>query len=154
MSGSDTLYREMKAELQVVVSPLFDFATEQVRKRGAFLPFGATLSVQGEVVLQAAVPEGEVASSEEVLPLLIAGLQQDAMREGVAAVAVCEWVKIGKDGGRLHDAIKVHVHHNRGLAVAFYLPAHRQLLRDWHFGEMTARPADGLIQTWSTTDAT
>lgn len=154
MSDARTLYSEVKSELQAMASPLFDFAASQVRKRGAFLPFGATLSAHGEIALQAAVPEHEVVSSEEVLPILIDGLRQDAMDKGLTAVAVCEWVKIGIDGGRFHDAVKVHVHHSRGIAVAFYMRASKRLLGGWEFGSMTAHPADGLVKGWSTTGAT
>jgi hypothetical protein len=154
MSDADTLYSEVNDELQAMASPLFEFAESQVRKRGAFLPFGATLSAQGEIGFQAAGPKHELTSSEEVLPFLVEGLRQDAMNKGLAAVAVCEWVKISIDGGRFHDAVKVHLHHSRGIAVAFYEPVSKRLFKGWEFGSMTAHPADGLVEGWSTTGAT
>ncbi len=70
MSDTDSLYRELKGDLQTVAELLFDLACQQVKKRGAFLPVGAKLSADGETVLVAAAPDEDVTSSDVVLPLL------------------------------------------------------------------------------------
>ena len=150
MSDAGSLYRELKGDLQTVAEPLFEHACQQVKKRGTFLPVGARLSANGEVSLVAAVPEEEVTSSDVVLPLLVAALQQSAV--AYEAVALCEWVKIKLDGGRFRDAVKVHAHHKRGLSVAFYLPATKSLFGGWQFGDMISKPAEGLIESWPTSD--
>lgn len=148
MTDFATLYQQAKPELQTMADPLLDFATQQVTTRGGFLPFGATLTEEGRVERQAAAPAAAVVSGDEVLPLLLAGLQRIAAA-GARAVAVCEWVRIGSEGGALTDAVKVSVHHRGGVAVAFYLPATKPLLRSWRFGEIIARSAAALIDTWS-----
>lgn len=152
MSDLQKRYTEVKDELMKVADPLFGFATEQVLKQGAFLPFAAVLAADGQVALVAAAPEREPASGEDVLPLLVAGLQQSAAREDVTAAAACEWVKIGLNGGKLQHAVKVHAHHRRGVAVTFYLPATKPLLRKWQFGEMIMTPAPPLIEAWPNAD--
>ena len=149
MTAFATLYREVKDELQAISGPLMDFAAEQVTKHGGFLPFGATLTTTGAIALQAAAPEEEPTTSEVVLPLLVTGLVTSVKAdEAISAVAACEWVKIGLEGGALNDAIKVQVHHRRGIAVAFYLSAKKRLLRGWEFGDVIAKPADALIDGW------
>jgi hypothetical protein len=96
MADTDSLYRELKGDLETVAEPLFDFACQQVKQRGAFLPVGSKLSIDGETGLVAAAPDDEVTSSDIVLPLLVAALTKSAT--GAVAVALCEWVKI--EGGR------------------------------------------------------
>jgi hypothetical protein len=146
MSNSDDLYGELKGDLQTVAEPLFEFACQQVEKRGAFLPFGAKLLANGETELVAGAPDDDVTTSEAVLPLVIAALQQAA--SNADAVGVCEWVKIEVESGKMQDAVKTHVQHRRGLSVAFYIPATKPLLRGWQFGEMIVTPANELFPSW------
>jgi hypothetical protein len=149
MTDVASLYRELKVDLERVSSPLFDCAQQQVRKRGAFLPFGASLSNKGELALHAGSTGEELVSSTEVLPLLHAGLRTAAAQGGLSAVAVCEWVKITPDGGEQTDAIKVLVEHERGLTVAFYVPCRRRrLLGSWRFAATLAKSAEPEVQPW------
>ncbi len=142
------LYSQAKQDFQVVSEPLFDFAEQQVRRRGAFVPFGAVLDGSAKVSLHAASSGADRASCLELLPLLHEGLRSRD-REGVRAVAVCEWVKITPEGSSQTDAIKVLVEHANGLTVAFYLPMRRKMLGKWHVGEMLVLPAEPEIGLWS-----
>ncbi len=146
MPDTDTLYRELKGDLQTVAEPLFELACGQVEKRGAFLPFGAKLSTEGEVSLVAAAPEEDATTSDVVYPLMIAALRESARTSN--AIALAEWVKIAPDGGKQTDAVKVHTQHKRGLSVAFYIPSTKKLFRSWQFGEMMVIPADPLLESW------
>ena len=145
MSDHAALYQLAKSDLQAIADPLIDFATQQVSKRGAFLPFGATLA-NGAVRLHAATTGADRASSTEVLPVLIAGLQRAAADD--TAAAVCEWVRITPEGGAETDAVKVWAHHRTGVSVAFYLPATKPFLRSWRFGEMMVQAAPRLVEAW------
>lgn len=146
MTDLDALYVELQDDLQVLADPLFDFAGEQVAKRGAFLPFGAVLNSLGEVDLHGATGGADVESPAEVLPLLHEGLL-DAAADALA-LAVCEWVSIQPDGGKTTDAIKVLVEHSRGLTVAFYLPMRKKLIGGWVADEMLVMPADPEVGAW------
>jgi len=148
MSVDRQLYTELKDDLATITGPLFELAEKLVRQQGAFLPFGAVLAETGEVALHAAAPENDLTTAKEVLPLLVDALQQ-AVRPGAAAAAVAEWVKIGQDGGPLVDAMKVQVHHRRGLCVVLYVPATKRFLKGWQFGDTIVQPAEPLIVGWS-----
>jgi hypothetical protein len=148
VTNSNGLYSELKDELQVAAEPLFEFACQQVQKRGEFLPVGVKLLANRHVELVAAAPEEDITTSEVVLPLLITALNESAV--DAEAVGVCEWVKIEVQLGKLQDAVKVHVHHKRGLAVAFYIPAIKPFMRGWRFGEMIVTPAKALMLAWPT----
>ena len=146
MPDTDTLYRELKGDLQTVAKPLFELACGQVEKRGAFLPFGSKLSTEGEVSLVVAAQEEDATTGDVVYPLMIAALRESAWTSN--AIALAEWVKITPDGGKQTDAVKVHTQHKRGLSVAFYIPSTKKLFRSWQFGEMMVIPANPLLESW------
>ena len=148
MADDEALYRELRPDLERVSSPLFELAQQHVRKRGAFLPFGATLNRSGEFALHDATTGEDFVSGVEVLPLLHAGLRRAGAEADVLAVAVCEWVKITPSGSSQTDAIKVLVEHVRGLTIAFYVPCGRRLLGGWQFREAVARSAAPEVQPW------
>ena len=147
MNDVGALFRELKPDVERVSSPLFDFAQQQVRKTGGFLPFGSTLSPTGEVSLHAGSTGSDEASSLDILPILHDGLREAATAANASALAVCEWVKIAPDGGSQTDAIKVLVEHRRGLVIALYIPCKRRLL-GWRFGDMLAIPAEAEVKAW------
>ena len=153
MNDFETLYRELRSDLDALASPLLDFARQQLQKRGSFLPFSASLNSRGEVALQGASPGKDVASSAEILPILHEGLRTIAVQGDVSAVAVCEWVKITPEGEPQTDAVKVLVEHARGLAIGFYLPCRKRFLGGWRYGEMLALPVPAEIRAWPTDGA-
>jgi len=148
MIDFDSLYKELKADFDQLVGPLFELAEQHVLKSDGFYPFGATLERSGAVGLDAAWTGEERPDANELLELLHDGLRMTAKKGEVAAVAVCEWVKITVDGGRQADAMKVLVEHERGLSVAFYVPCHKQVSHNWHFEGMFARQVEPEIKAW------
>jgi hypothetical protein len=145
----ENLYRELKPDVEQVANPLFQFAEQQVRKRGAFLPVGACLSRSGEVSLLAASDGHDVVSGVEILPLLHEGLRATVAQSTIAAVAVCEWVRVAPEGASMTDAIKVLVEHERGLTVAFYVPCRRRTFGGWGFEAVLATPAEAEVRPWA-----
>jgi hypothetical protein len=146
MTDTNSLYHELKIDLQTVAEPLLDFACQQVNERSGFLPVGAKLTEAGETILVAAAPSEDITSSDIVLQRLIEALLRDALTAN--ALAFCEWVKIEDTGGKQCDAIKVCAQHKRGLTVAFYVPATKPPLESWEFGEMIVISADPFIGSW------
>ena len=144
VSYGDGLYAAAKDDFQRVVGPLFDFAQQEVVKRGIFLPFGAILDADGKMALHAAAGESELTNSTEILPLLHQGLRASRQSDTLV-VAVCEWVKITPNGGKQTDAVKVLVEHANGLTVAFYLPMQKKLLGGWQTDEMMVVPASAEV---------
>ena len=133
----DKLYTEVQEDLNLIVGPLFEFGESQVRKRGAFLRFGATLSAAREVGLHAASTGEEISSSVEELPLLHEALRASVREANMLAVAVCEWVKINRDGKQTD-----------GLTIAFYVPCEKKFLKGWQFKPMFAIEAEPEVKAW------
>jgi hypothetical protein len=148
MFDQQALYEELSDDLDRLIGPLFGFGEQQIRKRGQFLPYGATLLQSGEIGLEAATSGEEFESTIEILPVLHDGLRERVKEGGIAAIAVCEWVNIALTDGKRTDAIKVLVEHERGLTVAFYIPCHKSFIGGWQFGEMFVQPAEPEIGPW------
>ena len=150
MTDADALYRELKPDVERLANPLFDASRQFLKKRGAFLPHGAVLTEDGEVRLIMAVPPGfeqRDVSSVELLPALHGALRQAAAEDGVAALAVCEDVRITQEGTGETAAIKVLIEHQRGLCVALYMQYRRKLF-GYAFGGISARPAETEVKAW------
>jgi hypothetical protein len=150
MADQDSLYRELKPYVEQLAGSLFEPTQIFIKKRGAFLPHGATLTEAGEIQLVMATgdSDSDVVSSLEVLPALHAGLRQSALQEGIIAVAVCEDVLIRTKGEKETRAIKVLVEHKRGLSVALYMPFRRGWL-GYSYGDVFVIPAAPEVNAWS-----
>ena len=148
---TDTLFRELKPDVELLAHPLFQASSDFVKARGAFLPHGAVLTAGDEVRLVMAVPPGEdrPVSTVEVLPLLHEALRQAAATEQLRAVAVCEDVRIALAGRDQTPAIKVLLEHRRGLCVALYMPFHKRRFLGYRFDEMFVLPANPEVHPWS-----
>lgn len=156
MSDLETLYAELKPDVQALAGALFDATAPLVRKNGTFLPHGATLAENGEVRMVMAAPpdfETKAVSSVEVLPLLHEALQFAGRQADVKAVAVCEEVTISTEARGRTTAVKVLFEHRRGLCVALYMPYRRKLFGGYRFDPILMKPADPEVRPWEGADA-
>jgi hypothetical protein len=150
MTDADTLYRELKPQIELLANALFDASRTFVKKRGAFLPHGALLTDTGDVRLVMALPDNQaqdLVSAIDVLPNLHQALRNGAAQEAASGLAVCEDVSVTMEGQRETRAIKVLIEHRRGLCVALYMPFRRGLC-GYSFGEIFAAPANAEVNAW------
>ena len=94
----------------------------------------------------------DVATSDELMPLLVEGLRNMAKETDILAAATCEWVQITTEG-KTNDAMKVIVEHSRGLSVAFYVPCNKSIFRGWRFLPMIAKQIAPVIVIWNSKNA-
>lgn len=146
---TQSLYREVKPELESISTPLFDFALNQLNKRGSFSPFGAYLDRSGKIQMIAIDSGKESNSSSEMLSLVHQALRESA-RNGAKAIAVCEFVTIGLERQGETKAVKVSSEHVRGLAVAFFLSVRKPLFGKWKAEKMFVKGTTSEIGGWTT----
>ena len=154
MSEFESLYSELKSEVEQLAGALVGPTQLFIRNRGAFLPHGALLDARGAVQLIMAAPDNlqqEQVSAIEVLPNLHEALRQGATLEDTSALAVCEDVRVRADGQRETRAIKILIEHRRGLCVALYMPFRRKLF-GYSFDDMFAVHANPEVNAWPTAD--
>lgn len=153
MSLPQELYVALKADVAALAEPLFDLSERFLREQGNFLPHGAVLTKEGSVELVAAAPKDPdlPTNSTEVLPLLHAGLRSMVAEKQLVATAVAENVTVTPDGGAETQAVKVLIEHERGLAVALYLPFSKRFLRGYAFGQTFLVLAAPEVNAWAAT---
>ena len=149
MTDTNDLYAEVKADIEAVADPLFDFSEECLKKRGNFLPHGAVLDSKGKIRLVAAAPDNDKTNSTEVLPLLHKSLRAEAKDNELVAIGVAENVTVTPSGQQPTEAIKVLLEHKRGLVVALYLPYKKQFMRGYSFGQTFTVVSAGEVNAWA-----
>lgn len=148
MTDQNALYAAIKPDIQLLSAPLFDFSKQCLVKQGNFLPHAAVLSSEGEVRLVGAMGEKDRTTSVEILPLLHAGLRNQAKEMSFSAIAVAESVTITPEGKNSTKAIKVLFEHHRGMTVALYLPYEKKLFKGYVYGAMLSMLAKPEINAW------
>jgi hypothetical protein len=72
VTSDDALFRELLPEMDALTIPVFEFSELCIRKRGGFLPHGAVLTGDGQIVLVGASVAGAttdtLASPAHLLP--------------------------------------------------------------------------------------
>ena len=151
MTSTDTLYTELKPDIGMIASQLFDLSETLLRKRGNFLPHAAVLTEDGEIKLVSAAPytNCDLTNSVEVLPVLHDGLRLEAKKIPLKAIGIAENVTVTLEGQRATKAIKVLFEHKRGLTVALYLPFEKKLLKGYVFGSTFSLAADPEVNVWA-----
>ena len=139
--------------MDALTAPVFEFSELCVRKRGGFLPHGAVLTGNGQIVLVGSSVAGAttdtLASPADLLPTLHEGLRETTRKRGGVATAVSEDVTITQDGERPTQAIKVLFEHQRGLTVALYIPFTKSIFRGYRFLSMISKIARPEVNAWS-----
>ena len=144
------LYEELKSDVVALADPLFDHCRQGLRARGAFLPHAAALNAEGGVTLVGAMTGSKdgFANGAQVIAMLHGGLRQMSREKVLVAIAVAE----GYSGLRANQplqAIKVAIEHERGLAVALFLPFQKDDYGVYSFGESFVVPVKPELGLWT-----
>jgi hypothetical protein len=151
LSTQAEIYASVKGELGALARPLFQKSEQLLRERGDFLPHAAVLSADGKVSLLGAMcnKNDGFANSWHILPMVHDGLRSMAGERELSAVGVAERVEAIPGEGALY-AVKVLLEHQRGLAIAFYMPIARDDSGEVSFGRMVTLFAEPEINPWAT----
>jgi hypothetical protein len=150
MSTQAEIYSEVKTDLGALARPLFEKSEQLLRERGDFLPHAAVLSPEGRVALLGAMcnTKDGFANSWHILPLVHDGLRSMANERELAAVGVAERVDVIPGAGSM-QAVKVLLEHQRGLAIAFYMPFARGDSGEYSFGRMVTLFTESEVNAWN-----
>lgn len=119
-SWRDSASEEAQADLDGLLNATLPFAQQMLDKKGEFIPFGASVAVDGGVAMAAGDPgQGEHPRSNDVLATLLEGFRSG--RQVLRAVALVADVRV--DGS---NAVRVELEHRDGHAMALLLPYKRK----------------------------
>ena len=149
MSTQAEIYAAVRGDLGALARPLFEKSEQLLRERGDFLPHAAVLTPEGRVSLLGAMcnTKDGFANSWHILPLVHDGLRSMAAEREIAAVGVAERVDAIPGAGAVH-AVKVLLEHQRGLAIAFYMPIVRDEMDRVAFGSMITLFTESEVNAW------
>ena len=85
-------------DLDRLLEALLPFARLMVGKRGGFLPFGASVQSDGEVVLDGTLPGEGSDPSAEMLAQLRDGLSSAAANDMIRAAGTCVQTRVQRPG--------------------------------------------------------
>ncbi len=140
-SWRDTASQQAQDDLDGLLNAALPFAQEMLEKHGDFLPYGVSLSLEGEGSMVTGYEGDERPISSEVLSLLIDGLRQQ--RDRLRAAALVSDVRAGGS-----DAIRVELEHSEGPTMAVLLPYQKKRLRRGvEYGSLQASASTGHIWT-------
>jgi hypothetical protein len=151
MCTNDSLYNELKPEINSFSNVLFELSETALRKRNGFLPHAVVLTDEGEVKMFMALPEQseDKSSSNNGLSLLHDGLRQQSQENSLKAIGVAEDVTVAIEEQYSGKAIKVLFEHKRGLNIALYLPYEKKLLRGYVMGTIFVLPVTPEVNAWT-----
>jgi hypothetical protein len=149
LSTQAEIYAAVKGELGALARPLFEKSEQFLRERGDFLPHAAVLSPEGRVSLLGAMclTGDGFANSWHILPMVHDGLRSMAGERDLAAVGVAERVDVIPGAGTTR-AVKVLLEHQRGLAIAFYMPFEKADTGELEFGRMVTLFTESEVNAW------
>lgn len=133
-------------DLDALLNPLLTFAQEQLSKRGAFFPFGASIQSDGQIAMAAGHTGDERPDAVAIIELLVKGFREQAATRTIRAAGLCIDMRVVPPGAsEKTDAICAQLEHAEGQCVDVYLPYRKGLLGRYKFGEVFASPRDGRI---------
>ncbi|MBV1867065.1 MAG: hypothetical protein KUG69_04045 [Marinosulfonomonas sp.] len=142
---------QYQEEITKLVDILVDSSLHFLKSTGNFLPHGAAMTPAEKIVVIMSGPDtnSDITNSEEVLPKLYEGLR-DMVRKGEAwAVATAENVRVGPEGGKLVDAMKVVYENHAGLNVAVYTPFRKRFFGGYKTLPKFSNPSEPeIILDW------
>ena len=100
MASPELQYAELKPQIGAIANELFALSETFLKNQGNFVPHAAVLTEEGAIRLVAADPTGRggQTNSTEVLPLLHAGLREQARTGSLSAIGVAENVTVTLEG--------------------------------------------------------
>jgi hypothetical protein len=133
-------------DLDTLLNAVLPFAQQMLAKRGAFHPFGASMSSEGKVALAQAIPEGEQPESRAVIDMLTLGFQEQGKAGLLRATAICfDGRAVPPGSTEKVDAICVRLEHISAENAAVFLPYSKGWFGRVKYGGMFASAMESQV---------
>ena len=131
-----------RAELDLLLDPMIEFAEKMLRKHGEFYPFGVTMEHDGQVAFAAGDTGTEHPDPHAVIGLLVRGMRARATNGEIRASGICYDVRVTPPDGTKTDAIAMSVEHKAGDGALVFRPYSKGRFGGWKFGDLFAQAPD------------
>ncbi len=134
--------------LNELMNSLLPFAEQMLREHGAFYPFAAKKTTEGEIVQVGAMGESDHPPSQELIDLLVKGFSREAVDGQLLATGICLDSRFrSSSDAEPTDAICCRLESREGEAIAVYVPykVSKKLLKREYTVEMGEIVATSLV---------
>ncbi|KGR32624.1 hypothetical protein OA39_05012 [Vibrio campbellii] len=133
-----------KEDAQHLFDSVLPFAEKMLAEYGEFYPYGAAMTLTGDVVDVSVFEGNEYPPSSEMIDLLNSAFLKAAANREYRTTAVVYDVRITLPSGQLSDAIAVNLDHISGYSIVVYLP-YKKLNQAIEYGELSVQEGRGAI---------
>ncbi|TCT43651.1 hypothetical protein EDB29_101458 [Vibrio crassostreae] len=133
-----------KEDAQHLFDSVLPFAEKMLAEYGEFYPYGAAMTLTGNVVDVSVFEGNEYPPSSEIIDLLNSAFLKAAANREYRTTAVVYDVRITLPSGQLSDAIAVNLDHISGYSIVVYL-SYKKLNQAIEYGELSVQEGRGAI---------
>ncbi|HFQ5352222.1 TPA: hypothetical protein ACGUPP_004416 [Vibrio vulnificus] len=133
-----------KEDAQHLFDSVLPFAEKMLAEYGEFYPYGAAMTLTGDVVDVSVFEGNEYPPSSEIIDLLNSAFLKATANREYRTTAVVYDVRIMLPSGQLSDAIAVNLDHISGYSIVVYLP-YKKLNQAIEYGELSVQEGRGAI---------
>jgi hypothetical protein len=129
-----------------LLSAVIPIAQAMLKDLGAFIPFGAFITREGEVQLAGGAGDPSHLETGEIVEMYLEAFREAAGDGNFTSTALCVDVRIYVPGElEKTDAIQIMLEHSGGEALNAFMPYEKQEKSDISYAPLFATPADPRV---------
>ena len=129
-----------------LLSAVIPIAQAMLKDLGAFIPFGAFITRDGEVQLAGGQGDPSHLETGEIVQMYLEAFREAAGDGNFTSTALCVDVRIHVPGElEKTDAIQIRLEHSGGEALNTFMPYEKQAESDITYAPLFATPADPRV---------
>jgi hypothetical protein len=126
-------------DLNALKDTLLPIAKQMLAEDGEFFPYGAFMTLSGEIVDSSADDKDERPPSRKLFDLLTEDFRRRAAKGEIRAAGICADVRVARPGEtEKTDAVHFALEHENGEALDVFLPYSLDSANDVVYGELFA----------------
>jgi len=131
-----------------LLSAVIPIAQAMLKDLGAFVPFGAFITRDGEVQLAGGEGDPSHLNTEEMVEMYLEAFREGAGDGSFTSTALCVDVRIHiPDKLEKTDAIQIMLEHSGGEALNAFMPYEKHQQSEISYGSLFATPAEPRVFT-------
>jgi hypothetical protein len=133
-------------DFEKLLSAVIPIAQRMLKDLGAFIPFGAFTTREGEV--QLAGGQGDIShlETQDIVDMYLDAYREAASRGDFTSTALCVDVRVHVPGKlEKTDAIQIMLEHSGGEALNAFMPYQKQANGDVTYSPLFAQPTEPQV---------
>lgn len=133
-------------DFEKLLSAVIPIAQAMLKDLGAFIPFGAFITREGEVQLAGGEGDASHLETSDIVEMYLEAFRESAGDGNFTSTALCVDVRI-QVPGKLEktDAIQIMLENSGGEALNAFMPYEKQAESDITYAQIFATPADPRV---------